>query len=232
MLPVCCWDLPVLCSFAALLIWTQAVTIDWESPSGYIFSLNCMNEVCRIFPKDFVWDLPNPWLVLVFSSPWLSPPSFMLPKGSGSCLLPVLEWGGLCLQSRQSICVLANTPQSITAQAKIFLKPLFTWGPEKPRCSLSSEKSGMTYATLSCGTYRRGVPTPPAWARAPALSRSQGCASFTNHSGESNLDPSETATVVGMQLGMLQHLPTYERQAQAAQSHPGFLHRAARDVLR
>lgn len=121
MLQVCCWDLAVLAC-------TQALRIVWRSPSRGILSLDYISAFWRIFPNNFLFDLPDAPLVLpLFSS------SSLLVLLCQRALGHITELGcGLFSQPWQSFCILENTLQGITVHTAVFLKSLFSWDPKKP----------------------------------------------------------------------------------------------------
>lgn len=147
---VCCWDLPVLYSFAAVLVWTQAVMINWKSPSGRIFSLDCINEVWRIFPKYFLFDLPDPQLVFTCLLPIAAPSLFHTAKGLWE-LSPSSAWMRTPLAvTAKPLHLGKRTAEHHSTRNSIFKTSLST-GSKKNHCSLISEKPGKTSATLGCG---------------------------------------------------------------------------------
>lgn len=58
-LQMCCWDLPVLYSFASVLVWTQTLKIDKRPFWKHLF-LRCINELWRISKRFSLWSPKSP----------------------------------------------------------------------------------------------------------------------------------------------------------------------------
>lgn len=106
-LQMCCWDLPVLYSFASVLVWTQTLKIDKRPFWKHLF-LRCINELWRISERFSLWSPKSPVSFTFF----LPITALCLPctaKGLWE-LLPSSAW------TRTLLTVTANTLQSITVQ--------------------------------------------------------------------------------------------------------------------
>lgn len=111
------WDLAVLAC-------TQALRIVWRSPSRGILSLDCISVFWRIFPNNFLFDLPNvPLVLLLFSSPSLL--ALLCQRALGA--ITELE----CGLFSKLLHPWKHFAGHHSTHSAVFLKSLFSWDPKK-----------------------------------------------------------------------------------------------------
>lgn len=225
MLQVCCWDL-------AVLICTQALRIDWRSPSGSILSLDCISTFWRIFPNNFLFDLPNAPLVLLFFFHITAYSLLLTVKGLWE-LPPSSAWMGTFLTAMaKPLHPWKHIAEHHRTRSALFLKPLFSWGLKKPaqpdfwenwedlcnpglqdRLEKGAQNHQQYQRQLHYPTLRSAHPSKLPPKSPPWIPRGQ-------------------QQLVGSSWGCCSTRIFQHTKCSLGLPNPGFLHRASKDVLR
>lgn len=163
--------------------------IDWKSVSGFIFS-DCTNKIWRIFPKDFLFDLPNPQLILLPPPPITVTSLLCIDKGLWE--LPLSSaWMRTLLTVTVTLQLCKHITEHHSTRNSTF-KTSLSWDPKMKTIAAWSLRSQKTSAKLGCEMDQSGVPKTSAWVKASSPPSSQGCTSFANHPWEPTLDSGDS----------------------------------------